>query len=56
MELKDNAIFNKDLGAIFVRCIICNKSNHDFQECPNVHYVPPKDKILKNYMHSTSHQ
>lgn len=30
VQLKDDSIFNKDLQAIYIRCLVCGKSNHNF--------------------------
>ena len=45
---KDNFNLYRNLEVFQLRCATCNSSNHQVDECPLIHYVPDKLKIIKN--------
>ncbi|CAD8096286.1 unnamed protein product [Paramecium sonneborni] len=49
-QIKDYLIFNGSETSIFPRrCYVCKKNQHYSQDCPLVHYVPDKEKLIKQF-------
>ena len=45
--IKDDYLMNERTNLLFVRCNLCNETFHGAINCPKVHYIPDKERILK---------
>ncbi|CAD8104262.1 unnamed protein product [Paramecium primaurelia] len=56
-QMKDYLLFNGNETSIFPRkCYACQNFTHYSHECPVVHYVPDREKIIKKHTISTFQQ
>ncbi|CAK63907.1 unnamed protein product (macronuclear) [Paramecium tetraurelia] len=56
-QMKDYLLFNGNETTIFPRkCYACQSYKHYSHECPVVHYVPDREKIIKKHTISTTQQ
>ncbi|CAD8095943.1 unnamed protein product [Paramecium sonneborni] len=47
-QIKDYLIFNGSETSIFPRrCYVCQNNQHYSKDCPTVHYVPDREKLIK---------
>ena len=47
--IKDKLLLYNDYEAINKNCFSCRKFNHTIEECPKLHFVPDKEKIIKKF-------
>ena len=47
--IKDKLLLYNDYTAINKNCFSCRKFNHTIEECPKLHFVPDKEKIIKKF-------
>lgn len=50
--IRDKMMNYENLEGLNKKCKTCNKRDHDLFACPNVHFVPRKDFIIKRYLFS----
>ena len=48
-SIKDKILLYNDIQAYSARCLSCNSLNHETKNCILVHYVPDKEKIIKQF-------
>ncbi|KAL4485121.1 hypothetical protein ABPG73_015672 [Tetrahymena malaccensis] len=46
-KIRDKITFYKNFDDLGIKCISCNNKNHFLNDCPFIHYVADKEKIIK---------
>lgn len=50
--IRDKMFVYNNLEPLNEKCITCSKKDHDIFFCPEIHYVPRKEFIIKKYLFS----
>ena len=50
--MRDKMLIYSDLDDLNKKCKACNKKDHNIFNCPEIHYVPRKDFIIRRYLYS----
>lgn len=50
--IKDQILLQNKLDSLKTRCFSCRSIGHFVYDCPLLHYIPDKEKIIKNYNQS----
>ncbi|KAL4442246.1 hypothetical protein ABPG74_009264 [Tetrahymena malaccensis] len=45
-EIKDDLLFQNEHNLVFQMCSVCKKEKHQVIDCPEVHYVADKEKVI----------
>lgn len=45
--IRDSLLLNNDQNFIRSKCFSCNRYTHQISQCPLLHYMPDKEKIIK---------
>lgn len=45
--IRDQIILEKNFKSIGLKCFSCNQNTHITLDCPYIHYIPDKDRIIK---------
>ena len=51
MMIKEKIILSNDYSSINKNCFSCKKFNHIIEDCPKLHFVPNRERILKKYLY-----
>ena len=54
--LKDQAILYEDYSFFKYNCPICKKNTHLHHNCPNINYIPDKDRLVKRFNFSINQE
>ena len=47
--IKDDLMLYNSQENLYIRCESCNKKDHSIYECPKIHFVADREKILKKH-------
>lgn len=50
--IRDEIIFSKDYHLLHKKCFSCERYSHMIEECPKLHYIPNKERIIKSLNYS----
>lgn len=53
--IKDKVELNNDFSCINKKCFGCRQFSHIIEQCPKVHYVPNKERIIKTHIYPCTH-
>ena len=47
--MKNLILMEKDVTCLKRKCFSCSNKAHLAKECPSIHYIPDKEKVIKEY-------
>ena len=48
--IRDKMLIYENYEDIGIKCKACYKRDHDVYKCPEIHYVPRKEFLIKRYL------
>lgn len=54
--MKDQLNINIDYACLRSKCLYCNIIGHQIDQCPHLHYIPNKEKVIKIHEFSISQE
>lgn len=54
--IRDQIVIYENYLSIKTRCFACNKLGHIASKCPDIHFIPDIEKIIKKYNYSIDQQ